>query len=326
MNESLVTIGLTCYNAADTIIRGIDSALAQDYPDFEVLIVDDGSRDGSAQVVQNYIADKPNIRLIQHEKNKGFPSALNTLIAHAQGEYIAFFDDDDVSRPDRLKKQIERITSFGQSHGTDKILCYSNRAIIRAGENSPHHIALAIGRSAPEPYGEDVADFILWHTHNREAVWGLFGSCTLMMKTSYLRQIGGFDTDFRRSAEWDMAVRAAEDGACFIAVDEPLITQHKTATSDKSGKIPLHYALKLRQKHKNYLQSKGVFAAALCLTRYNYYHGQKNRLFSLFWMGMACCLAPRKILWEKLGRALVRPREAVPESGVFSRDINGYSG
>ena len=322
----LITVGLTCYNAAETIIRSINSALEQDYPAFEILVVDDGSRDRSAQIIQDYIADKPKVRLILHKTNSGFPSALNTLVEQARGDYIAFFDDDDVSCPDRLKKQIERITTFSQLRGTDKILCYSNRAIIRAGESSPHHIALAIGRTAPEPSGEDVADFILWHAHNRETVWGLFGSCTLMMKTSYLRQIGGFDPDFRRSAEWDMAVRAARDGASFIAVDEPLITQHKTATSDKSGKIPLHYALKLRQKYKGYLQSKGVYAAALCLTRYQYYHGQKNRLFGLFWMGVACCLAPKKIFWEKFSYALSQPKETAPESGVFSRDINGYSG
>lgn len=297
---NLISIGITCFNAAETIILAISSALRQDYPHFEVIVVDDGSTDDSCHLISSYIKDKPNVRLVRHEVNKGFPAALNTLIANASGEYIAFFDDDDVSVDNRLSLQIERIKKFEEEMASDKILCYSNRYIVLPGKKEPDHVALSIGRKCPEPSGENVIDFILWHSSARNLTWGLFGSCTLMMKLSFLREIGGFDESFRRSAEWDMAVRAAEAGAFFIAVDIPLITQYKTPTSDKAGNIPLKYAIQLREKHKTYLRQKGVYLASLSLLRFRHYWGRGYHLKGIIWMAFACLLAPKKILWEKV--------------------------
>lgn len=325
MEETLITVGITCYNAEDTILRAIGSALDQSYSNFEIIVIDDGSSDNSVHVISEFIQDKPKIRLVCHEENKGFPAALNTLVAEAKGEYIAFFDDDDVSVPERLALQSQRIRDFEKIVKTDRILCYSNRTIVKAGQNKPDHIALGIGRKSPEPFGMSVADFILWHTHDRKFVWGLFGSCTLMTKVSLLKDIGGFDESFRRSAEMDMAVRAAGTGAHFIAVDKPLITQFKTPTSDKSGKIPLKFALQLRKKHAIYLKKKGVYWAAICLTNYQYNQAKRNRLIAYLWMLGACFLAPRKILWEKLaafilGKIFGTRHRHLP-SGVFSQGI-----
>lgn len=69
----------------------------------------------------------------------------------------------------------------------------------------------------------------------------------------------GFDPKFRRSAEWDLAIRVAYQGGYFIAVDQPLVIQHKTPTFDKAGRKPLDYALMLRKKHKAYLQKNKVY-------------------------------------------------------------------
>jgi len=296
----LITIGITCYNASETIVRAIVTAERQTYPNTEILIVDDASEDTSCLLIRKYIKDKPHIRLIKHEENKGFPSALNTLLEQANGEYISFFDDDDESDIRRLELQLERLQMFSMKVQTDQVLCYTNRWVVLPDTIEPDHMAYAIGREEPEPYGPMVADYILWHTHERLRTWGLFGSCTLLSKTSFLRDLGGFDVRFRRSAEMDMAVRASQIGAYFIAVNAPLVTQYKTPTSDKSGNIPLKYALLLCEKHKAYLKSKGVFLSAKLIARHKFAVSNNHNIMMYVWLVAAALLNPRKILWEKL--------------------------
>src|SRR5690606_9889930 len=92
MPEPLITIGICCYNSQDTAARAIASALAQDWPNIEVLVVDDGSSDSTAEVIQKAIAGHKNARFIPHEKNKGFAGALNTVIEKAMGDFLAIFD------------------------------------------------------------------------------------------------------------------------------------------------------------------------------------------------------------------------------------------
>ena len=94
-NRPLVTIGIPCFNAEDTIKRAIKCALTQDWPNIEVIIVDDCSTDKSCQIIKKIISQNPRARLIIHDNNKG-PGAVRSLIlSEAKGEYIAFFDDDD---------------------------------------------------------------------------------------------------------------------------------------------------------------------------------------------------------------------------------------
>ena len=94
-----------------------------------------------------------------------------------------------------------------------------------------------------------------------KGIWGSLGG-TMMAPKKVLQEFG-FDPNFRRSAEWDLAIRVALQGGDFIAVDEPLVIQHKTQTSDKAGRKPLDYALMLRKKHKKYLQKNHVYFGAI---------------------------------------------------------------
>lgn len=82
----------------------IESVLGQSFPDFELVIVDDGSRDRSASVARSYRDAR--IRLVSHARNRGVAAARNTGIAGARGAYLAFLDSDDVAFPDRLARQV----------------------------------------------------------------------------------------------------------------------------------------------------------------------------------------------------------------------------
>jgi glycosyltransferase involved in cell wall biosynthesis len=289
-NLPLITIGITCYNAEDTIRRAVESSVRQTWSNREILVLDDCSRDGSRDILHSLALEYPEIRIIQHERNSGFPGALNTLLAEAQGEFIAFFDDDDESMPDRLQRQYERITTYEEAHERPIVLCYSNRYV--APLRNADFQRLGIGRHPPEPHGIIVADYILGLIRNKRYCWGMFGSCTLMGRVATFREFNGFDEHFRRCAELDFAIRAAHHGAHFISVDAPLITQYLTDTPDKGGDADLRYRLMLLNKHRAYLDSKRAYWSAVT-NMYAWFHYTKGRFWrGRIWRAVALLLLP----------------------------------
>jgi glycosyltransferase involved in cell wall biosynthesis len=100
-----VSVLMTIFNAGSYLQPAIESLLAQSYKDFELIIVDDSSTDGSATVAEGF--EDPRIRLIRNAANQGQTACLNQGLALARGEFIARQDQDDLSHPDRLKKQTQ---------------------------------------------------------------------------------------------------------------------------------------------------------------------------------------------------------------------------
>ncbi len=103
--SSLVSIVMPSYNTGRFIKETIESVLAQSYPDWELIIVDDCSNDNTDEVVAEFIAD-PRIRYIKNEKNSGAAVSRNRALREAKGKWIAFLDSDDLWEPDKLKNQI----------------------------------------------------------------------------------------------------------------------------------------------------------------------------------------------------------------------------
>jgi glycosyltransferase involved in cell wall biosynthesis len=309
----LLTIGVTCYNAEGTIQRCLDSALAQTWRPREVVIVDDGSTDGSATLLAELERSHEEIRVIRHGANRGVAEARNTLVAHAGGAVVAFFDDDDESAPDRLEQQYRRLTDYESTHPGATVLCYSNRVVVRAGERRPPSEPAGIGRLPPAPSGPIVADYVLglFKDDGRHS-WGMLGSGTLMARTEALRGLGGFDARFRRCAERDLAVRAALAGAHFISVDAPLVTQHLTPTLDKAGNAELRYRLLLIEKHRDYLKEKRCYAGARCYTHARFHRARDGRW--RLWYLAALVLFPWRVSLRRIRSSSVLARlRPVPE-------------
>ena len=103
----LVSVVMPTYNRLDLLPRSIDSILNQTYDKFEFIIVDDGSTDGSANLLQSYAQIDPRIRILTNEKNKGIAYSRNRGTDAAKGKYVAIMDSDDVSLPTRLEKHVE---------------------------------------------------------------------------------------------------------------------------------------------------------------------------------------------------------------------------
>lgn len=103
--KKLVSIIMPSYNTANFIEESIKSVLDQTYTNWELIIVDDCSKDNTDKVVKKYLKDK-RIKYIKNEKNSGAAFSRNYALREAKGKWIAFLDSDDLWNPDKLEKQI----------------------------------------------------------------------------------------------------------------------------------------------------------------------------------------------------------------------------
>ena len=122
----MISVVIPLYNKEDCIKKTLDSVLNQSYKDFEVIVVDDGSTDRSAEIVAS-ITD-PRIKLVR-QKNGGPSVARNRGVKEATEEYIAFIDADDIWSPEYLKEMTDLLTSF-----PDAVIWGFNYAEIKNGE------------------------------------------------------------------------------------------------------------------------------------------------------------------------------------------------
>lgn len=104
--DDLVSIITPAFRAAGLVGDTIQSVIAQTYPNWEMLIVDDCSPDNTAEVVSEWSARDGRVKLIRHEKNGGPATARNTAIAAARGRWVAFLDSDDLWLPEKLEKTL----------------------------------------------------------------------------------------------------------------------------------------------------------------------------------------------------------------------------
>jgi glycosyltransferase involved in cell wall biosynthesis len=99
-----VSVILPVFNGARTIVLAVDSILAQSFPDFELIVINDGSSDNTVELLRRF--DDPRLKLISDDQNKGLAARLNEGTTLAKGKYIARMDADDLAFPERLQKQV----------------------------------------------------------------------------------------------------------------------------------------------------------------------------------------------------------------------------
>ena len=102
-----ISVTMAAFNVAPYLAACLDSLLAQDWTDFELIIVDDASTDATRDILQDYAARDPRIRLFLKKQNEGLAVARNLGIAEARGEWVTFLDADDLYSPDMLRLAIE---------------------------------------------------------------------------------------------------------------------------------------------------------------------------------------------------------------------------
>ena len=274
-NESLVTIGVTCFNARETVSRALESAVAQDWPMLEIIVVDDRSTDGSAELVRNFIASDARVRLIEHRQNMGVGAARNTVLAYARGKFIVFFDDDDESLPSRVSEQVRVLTEHEAATGARLVACYAGGE--RRYPNNYRVDAPAIGMKGPPLVGPALAEYLL--VFNRNPGW-FYGAgvpaCALLARRETFEAVHGFDSNQRRLEDVDFAVRLALCGGHFIGTPERLYIRHMTGGEEKLPEADLAAQSALAEKHRAYLEGVDRYQYALRWPRLRYWHFKRR--------------------------------------------------
>jgi len=183
----LVSIITPTYNRAHYLKYAIDSALAQSYTKFELIIIDDGSTDATRELVASYLSDE-RIKYVKSE-NKGQASARNLGLEYAQGEFISFLDSDDRWFPDKLEKSVS-ILNKNQSFD----ILYADRLTINS-----------------------IGEGVVTSTYNIKRYTGwvskylLRDNCisfsTTLVRHKCFDEMGGFNSDDRLNEDYDLWLR-----------------------------------------------------------------------------------------------------------------------
>lgn len=279
----LVTVGVTCFNSEETISRAILSALNQSWENLEVIVVDDCSTDSSWDKVKQFIEIDSRVKGIQHKTNQGAASARNTIIKEAKGDYIAFFDDDDESLPERIKIQYQVLNEFISEYAINEVACFASG--VRRYSNGYDYVLQAIGSYPEIPHCELVTDYLLFNRRKSNVFYGSgTPTCSLMLSTRLCRRLGGFDENLRRVEDVDFAIRLSLTGGYFIGCKEPLFIQYATLGEDKTPEKNLESELSLIDKHQDYLKAKGRYRYSRQWFKIRYYHFSKKRVRFIFYL------------------------------------------
>jgi len=205
----LVSVIMPTYNRRNYIRESLDSVLAQDFSDFEVIVVDDGSTDGTEEVVRPY---QDRIRYIRQE-NRGAGAARNIGIRKARGQYIAFMDSDDLSKPHHLKC----LSSF-LDRNPECAMVVSNGGYLEGNYRNRSTIISSKRVKRLEQRGVTVKELF------DGRVVRLQGTMT---RKSVLEEVGLLDEWFRMSYDLDIALRIIKDHQIgFINEEVYLWRQH----------------------------------------------------------------------------------------------------
>ena len=187
-----ISVIIPTYNREKTILRALQSVLKQTYTNLEVLVVDDGSTDKTAELVKN-VADN-RVRYITLEQNGGASNARNVGAGMASGEWIAFQDSDDCWYPDKLEKQMK----YAGEHPEFLMIYSKYKAHL---ENETELVVPA------EPLPLAMEGDILTTLLERNVI----GTPTILVRKSQFLEVGGFRTDYNALEDWEYAIRFAKD-------------------------------------------------------------------------------------------------------------------
>ncbi len=284
MTYPLITAAITSYNAAETIADAIQSAFMQDWPRLEIIIVDDCSTDHTVAVIETVIRnfnspDRP-IRLIRLAKNGGVAHARNMLLNAAGGEFLAFFDDDDVSMPNRISRQFARIVEAERIVGHDLFLCHTARKQVFSDGRSCYEGTMGC-EGAVIPTGRAIVERILIGRIS-PGILGSCATCSQMARLSVYRRLGGFDDELRRSEDTDLNIRCGMQGGAIVGLADALVVQSMTIGTEKNLFAELDAHAALHDKYRDFLNEAGWYDFALrwrSIRRAHLEHGGRRTAF-----------------------------------------------
>ena len=264
----LVSVVLPTFNRAHTLPGAVQSVLMQSCRDLELIVVDDGSTDGTSELICNWPDER--VFYLRLEQNGGVAAARNAGVAIAQGRYLAFQDSDDEWLLDKLQIQLDMITTEGAE--CRLVMC----GILRFGKLAINllHAQQFNGRDYLEY--DDVFDAHCSYTQ------------TWLVDRELLQQTGAFDPHLRVWEDWESLMRLAPHTRIRM-VDKALVVSGKSDDSLSVGKKQWCDALRyIIEKHSEAIKAKPAS------------HAKLNYLLARLYVSAGNPSAARRHCWEAI--------------------------
>jgi len=233
--SQLVSIIMPAYNAERYVADAIRSVLAQTYKDWELVVVDDGSKDGTGEVVRGLAARDARIRYVARE-NGGQAAARNTGIRASRGPLVAFLDADDLWVEEKLELQLRALAETGAD------VLSSNGFVFEDDDTSveAYELSTVPGRT------EGAEMFRLLYAFNRIQIQ------SVLVRRELLAKVGLFDEDrrYQNCEDYDLWLSLAAAGALFYGMEEQLIKyrRHAAASTHRLSNV-LRPMVEVKKKH-----------------------------------------------------------------------------
>lgn len=242
-----VSVIIPTYNRAYILEKSIDSVLSQTFTDYELIVLDDGSTDSTAQVLQSILKSrKPGVERIRYvtQTQQGKSAALNHGVRIANGEWISFLDSDDIWSPDKLELQMQALRQF---EGCD--VCFTDAQYT----NNPNLDVTAFRRAGRKHEAEvgilqNALDFVSTEPHG-------IHEQTVIVRASRLRGMDAFDSKIRVLEDHDFIFRLAYHVKSFCFVNRPLVGIDRTPVRS-IGLIDLFRKDEVRLRDQQYIYEK----------------------------------------------------------------------
>lgn len=196
-----ITILMPVYNGEQHLKQAIESVLGQTFVDFELLIIDDGSNDGSGKIINSYEDER--IRLVKNKKNKGIIFSLNKGLALARGEYIARMDADDISLPERLSKQYRFMEN---NPGVALVGCWAK---IIGEDGRPLN-----DKRLPSKHGEIKFNLLFRNP---------FIHSSIFFRKNLIKAMGGYDYNYKHAEDFALYSKLIKNNLKTVNLPEFLI-------------------------------------------------------------------------------------------------------
>ena len=199
----LISIGVSAYNRKDYLKQCLDSLLAQTYPNLEIIVIDDGSSDGTSEMMAECYPDITCIR----QENGGDASAKNHAARVAKGEYIVFNDSDDLFYPDAVMRLYEALPSSGKacSYGTYQTI-------------DADGMELPTKRKMKHYPSGNIIEYLLRHV--------IVNNCGTLIPRQLFMESGGFDTSLRVMYDYNFFLELSLKSE-FYAVQNPVFLRRR---------------------------------------------------------------------------------------------------
>ena len=232
------SIIVPCYNVQDTLKETIESILKQDFNNYEIVAVDDGSFDKTSQILNNYKI-KNNIKVIT-QSNKGLGAARNTGIKASDGIYICLLDADDLWVPNKLTSVYEIIKNKGYALISNDEIILGNKYLFYLRNNPPRSLSnLLISGNTLSP-------------------------SAITIKKEIFDKVGLFreDKQFLGVEDWDFWIRLIDSGEKIKHLAKPLGIYRRDIQNMSKSKEFTNRIINIHRNNSRYFHSKGIISTA----------------------------------------------------------------